>query len=104
MITRLPLEAEVHPALFVTVYEYVPWLSGTSLYVNPVPFITTLPGLLVRIQLPADGSPESKILPFEVVHVGWVTVPVGTAGAWGAGLITTFDELEDTHPADEVTV
>jgi len=71
----------------------------------PVPVVVVLPGLRVIVQLPVEGSPLSKTLPVESAQVGWVMVPTtGASGATGAGLITTWDEFVDVHPALLVTL
>ena len=49
------------------------------------------PGLLVRVQVPDDGRPESTTLPEGTAQVGWVTVP--TVGAEG-GVLTVTDNEE----------
>ena len=63
----------------------------------PVPFVTTAPGFLVRVQLPA-GKPLNKTLPVATAQVGWVIVPtVGATGVAGCALITTLAEGTEVH-------
>jgi hypothetical protein len=40
----------------------------------PVPLISTAPGYLVNVHVPAAGNPLSTTLPVAIVHVGSVMV------------------------------
>ena len=53
----------------------------------PVPVVVMLPGVLVRVQVPDDGSPVSSTLPVALVQVGWMIE--FTVGAAGMGLTVT---------------
>jgi hypothetical protein len=50
----------------------------------PVPDVVFPPGVLVNVQVPADGNPPSTTLPVETVQVGAVIAPdVGAVGVAG---------------------
>lgn len=71
----------------------------------PVPVVVILPGERVSVQIPVAGSPVISTLPVARMHVGWVMVPTtGTVGVTGWVLITTFDDEEEAHPSELVTV
>ena len=56
------------------------------------------------VQFPA-GSPFKTMLPVATEQVGWVIIPaVGAEGVTGWELIITFDEANEVHPAEFVTV
>ena len=100
LINTLEEGDEIHPAELVTVKLYVPAESPDTVVLAPVP--ATAPGLIV--QLPA-GRPLSTTLPVETAQVGCVMAPkVGAEGAPGAGLIITFADAGEVHPAAFVTV
>jgi hypothetical protein len=56
-----------------------------------------LPGFLVNVQVPVDGSPLNCTLPVGAEHVEGVTEPTtGDDGVTGCGFITTLaDEAEE---------
>lgn len=51
------------------------------MYELPDPVYVTLPGVLVMVQVPDDGSPLKTTLPAGSLHLGWVMAP--TTGAVG---------------------
>ena len=51
--------------------------------VDPFPVVTTLPGVLVKVQVPVVGKPVKRTLPVAKVQEGCVIVPI--AGAFGVG-------------------
>jgi hypothetical protein len=68
----------------------------------PVPVIA--PGLIVHV--PEPGNPFNTTLPVGDPHEeGCVIVPaIGALGAGGGGLMTTFADAFDIHPAAAVTL
>lgn len=59
----------------------------------------TLPGTLVSVQVPDEGSPVSWMLPVAAVHVGCETIPgTGADGVTGCGLTVMPAEGIDVHP------
>jgi hypothetical protein len=63
------------------------------------------PGLLVRVQVPEDGSPLSLTVPVDTPHVGCVMVPTtGAPGVTGWVLMTAEPELLDVQPSALRTV
>jgi hypothetical protein len=72
---------------------------------DPVPDVVTVPGRRVSVQVPLDGSPLSTTLPVAIVHVGGVIAPAnGAEGVAGWTGITTFDDGNERHPSELVTV
>src|SRR5512133_1709141 len=63
---------------------YVPLEIPVIVVVEPLPWMVTLPGVLVSDQLPLAGSPDITTLPVDDIQVGWVIKP-GTGGD-GTGL------------------
>jgi hypothetical protein len=61
----------------------------------PEPEYVLDPGVLVMVQLPADGNPDKITEPDGVEHVGWVMVPI--TGAVGLALIVKGKVL--LHPS-----
>ena len=71
----------------------------------PVPVVDTVPGYLINVQVPVEGNPAKITLPVARVHVGGVIVPTkGAEGIEGCVFITTFPDIEETHPVELVTV
>ena len=71
----------------------------------PVPVEVTEPGVLVKVQVPAEGNPLNTTLPVAAVQVGWVMVPtVGVAGDAGCALMTILADGAEIQPAELVTV
>jgi hypothetical protein len=69
------------------------------------PVVVTASGLLVRVQVPEDGSPLRATLPVATPQVGWVTaLIVGAAGVTGWELITTEAEEPEVQPAEFLTL
>ena len=67
--------------------------------------MVTLPGLLVSVQVPVDGSPLNTTLPVAIEQVGVVIVPTdGADGVAGWTGIITLDEEVEIHPSELVTV
>ena len=60
---------------------YIPVGRPGIVVLVPLPDVVTEPGVLVNVQVPADGRPLSNTLPVASVHVGCVIVP--TTGAVG---------------------
>ena len=60
---------EGHEPTAVTVNVYVPAVSPVIVVVVPVPVVTTAPGFLVSVQLPA-GSPLRSTEPVAVAQSG----------------------------------
>jgi hypothetical protein len=70
----------------------------------PDPLVVTPPGLRVIVHVPA-GNPFSVIDPGATVQVGCATRPtLGAVGVAGCGLMTTFADAGEVHPAALVTV
>ena len=88
---------DIHPAALVTVKLWIPGVRFEMVAVVPFPAIA--PGLM--IQMPVAGKPLSITLPVVAIHeAGCETVPtIGAVGAAGAGLMTTFADSSDIHPA-----
>ena len=62
-------------------------------------------GCRVSVHDPEVGSPEIEILPVEILHEGWVTVPItGIPGISGPWMIMTDNDGIDVQPASFVTV
>ena len=96
---------ERHPSAVVTVKLYVPRVSPEIVVLVPVPVVVMVPGYLIRVHVPVDGSPVSTTLPVASMHEGGVIVPtVGACGIPGWALITTLALGDDTHPVEFVTV
>jgi len=71
----------------------------------PVPVVVVPPGVLVRVQLPVEGSPFNTTLPVATEQVGWVIVPiVGAVGDDGWAMTTTLAEACEMQPEELVTV
>jgi len=71
----------------------------------PVPDVVTVPGYLVKVQVPIDGKLLKITLPVERIQVGAVIVPTaGAVGVEGCTGITTFAEATEVHPTALVTV
>jgi hypothetical protein len=71
----------------------------------PVPVVFTVPGYLVRVQVPVDGKLNIITLPVESVHVGSVLFPTeGATGIAGLSFIMILSDGGETHPASLVTV
>ncbi len=103
-ITTFSRGAEVQPVAFVTVNEYVPGDKPETGACVPVPEVL-LPGVIVKVHVPDDGSPPISTLPAGVVHVGWTIVPaVGVEGVTGATFIVMPVEAGDVHPEELVMV
>ena len=68
----------------VTVYVYVAEARPVIVLVVPVPVVVIVPGVLVNVQVPVDGSPFKITLPVASAQVGCVIVP--TVGADGVAL------------------
>ena len=83
----------------------MPGDSPVIVEVTPVPVVVTAPCILVKVQVPAEGSPFRITLPVANAQVGCVRVPtVGAAGVVGWALITTFADAIDEQPEASVTV
>ena len=71
----------------------------------PVPVVDTVPGYLINVHVPVEGNPAKTTLPVANVHDGGVIVPTkGAEGIEGWVFITTFPDIEETHPVELVTV
>jgi hypothetical protein len=71
----------------------------------PVPVVVAPPGLLVRVQVPEDGSPLRVTLPVATPQVGWVLDSItGGVGVAGAGSINPGNEGAEIQPATLLTV
>jgi hypothetical protein len=76
-----------------------------TVVVVPVPVLLTPLGFLVRVHVPVSGNPLRATVPVEVMHVGWVIVPItGAVGVAGCVLIVIPADEGDIHPAALVTV
>ena len=105
MITNSADAGETQPAALATVNVYVPGGMADTVRVVPVPVTETFPGNRVRVHVPVAGSPLSATLPVDSAQVGWVRSPItGAVGVSGWALITTFEEVAETHPFALVTV
>ena len=60
----------MHPNSFVTVKVYVSAARPDMVELVPVPVVTTPPGFLVRVHVPAEGKPLRIALPVATVQVG----------------------------------
>lgn len=71
----------------------------------PLLVVETVPGYLIRVQVPVDGKPLSTTLPVAKVHAGGVIVPTtGGVGVAGCAGITALADAGDVHPVATVTV
>lgn len=68
-ITALSDLSEVHPPI-ETVNLYVSGERPDIVVLDPVPLVSTPPGVLVSVHSPEEGSPVSWMLPAGVVQVG----------------------------------
>jgi hypothetical protein len=59
----------------------VPAVRPDIVVLVPVPGVVVPPGVLVKVQFPADGRLLNATLPVTVAQVGWVIVP--TTGVEG---------------------
>jgi hypothetical protein len=63
------------------------------------------PGVLVSVQVPAEGKPSKTKLPVPTVQVGWVIEPAnGAVGVAGCAETTTLFDAAEMHPEALVTV
>ena len=71
----------------------------------PLLAVETVPGYLIRVQVPAAGRPLKTTLPVAKVHVGGVMAPTtGGVGVAGCAGITAPADTGDVHPVATVTV
>ena len=71
----------------------------------PLLVVETVPGYLIRVQVPVGGKPLRTTLPVAKVHVGGVMVPTtGGVGVAGCAGITALADAGDVHPFATVTV
>ena len=71
----------------------------------PLLVVETVPGYLMRVQVPVAGNPLNATLPVAVEQVGCVMVPtMGAGGVAGCALITAFSDATDVQVAALVTV
>jgi hypothetical protein len=104
-ITTFDEATDIHPSEFVTVNVKVPEGILEIVVLVPVPDVVVPPGILVNVQVPADGNPLSTALPVETVQVGAVIAPAaGADGVGGFVLITTPDDAMEVQPSEFVTV
>jgi hypothetical protein len=104
-ITTASDDGDTHPSALATVKVYVPGLMLDTVRVVPVPVIETLPGVRVRVHVPAEGSPLSAALPVGRAQVGCVIAPTtGAEGVSGCALMTTLDDAGEVQPTALVTV
>ena len=97
--------SEVHSLVPLTVNVYVPGCIPVTVVLTPVPVYVAPSGWRMSVQEPGAGRPEMNTLPVEILHDGWVTVPItGASGNAGPWMITTADEGPEVHPASLVTV
>jgi len=67
---------------------------------DPVPVVLILPGFLVSVHEPVEGSPFRVTLPVSVEQPGWTIVTAtGAGGVTGLALMTTPAEAADMQPA-----
>lgn len=72
---------------------------------EPEPVNVAPSGCLVRVHEPEGGRPERNTLPVDILHEGWVMVPItGAPGMSGPWMITTGAEAPDGQPDSFVTV
>ena len=76
LITTLADATEVHPAIFVTEYVYVPAGISVIVLLVPEPMVVTAPGFLVNVQVIDVGKPLNSTLPVGSVEVGCVIAPI----------------------------
>lgn len=70
----------------------------------PAPLVFTVPGYLVRVQVPVAGKPLSITLPVAMVHDGWIILfTTGAEGVGGCCSMITSDERAEVHPSEFVT-
>lgn len=70
MIVTVPVAAEVHPAVLVTVKVYEPDGMPVTVAVVPVPVLISPSGSLVRVHMPVEGNPLNPTLPVDTAQVG----------------------------------
>ena len=93
-------DGDVHPALFVTVYVYVPTDNPDIILLTVFPEIA--PGL--SVQFPA-GKPFSKTLPVATEQLGCaIASTVGADGVTGCALMTILADAAEVHPPALVIV
>jgi hypothetical protein len=87
------------------VYVKVPAGTFGTVVVVPEPVLLTPLGFLVSVHVPVSGNPLSATLPVEVMHVGWVMVPItGAAGVAGCALTVIAADDGEVQPVALVTV
>ena len=97
-------DSDVQPREFITLNVYVPVATSWIVTLAPVPSISTFPGDLVRVHVPAAGNPPTIMVPVLTSQPGWVIVPIeGAEGRSGALFRVAPAEEGEVHPAD-VTV
>ena len=105
LIITLDEGCEVHPTAFVIVKLYVFAASPVTVMLVPVPDVVMLPGFLISVHVPEEGSPFKVTLPVARSQVGWILAPTtGADGEGGTSLITTFPLAGEMHPKASVTV
>ena len=76
-----------------------------SVILVPLLVVETVPGYLIRVQVPVGGKPLNTALPVAKVHVGGVIAPTtGAVGMVGCAGITALADAGDVHPVATVTV
>jgi len=71
----------------------------------PLLVVETVPGYLMRVQVPVAGKSLRTTLPVAKVHVGGVMAPTtGGVGVAGCAGIITLEDDGDVHPVATVTV
>ena len=70
LIVADEVEAEVHPAVFVTVNVYVPAANPLNVPVVPEPVVVAPPGVAVTVHVPLAGNPPNAMLPVATEQVG----------------------------------
>jgi hypothetical protein len=104
-ITASADAVDMQPAELATVNLKVPEGRAETIVLIPLPVVVMLPGVLVNVQVPVEGSPLNWTLPLAAEHDVGVTDPtIGADGVTGCGFMTTLPDEAEEQLLETVTV